>query len=147
MADSCDSKTSSGVTIVDPSTDPGDSTTNPEDCPTTFGELCGGTCCNGDRRHNVWIEGETYNPETGEGGICMLDNLNEAQVIDIISRDPIARRDLKKITTHPYLLQLAETVPALSSTEESDALMKESGQRLGAPAFYAQFRGQPPFVS
>ena len=97
------------------------------------------TKCNRDRRHNVWIEGNV-DPETGEGGICLLDTLTEEQVTETIERDERARADLLRVTDDPQLLHLAATVPRLPTGEASDAQMAHF--RPPPPPYYAQFKGR-----
>jgi hypothetical protein len=100
------------------------------------------TYCDRDRRNNVWIEGGDH--ETGEGGVCLLDNLHEDQLIYILERDEIARRDLLKVTSDPYLLDKARTVQRLSTDDNLDGLSKA----LDKPSipFYTAFAGNPPFA-
>lgn len=102
------------------------------------------TKCDKDRRNNVWIEGG--NPETGEGGICLLDTVTDEQVIYCIERDHRARVDLVRVTSDPHLLELAERVPRLAVTPEGDALQKAMNEGSGPEIFYRAFRGQPPFA-
>ena len=98
------------------------------------------TLCDGERINNVWVEGGT---ETVIG-ICMLDTLEECQIINIIQRDPQARIDLAKVTTNPYLLNMLERIPMLPGVNEGDELQKEVNQNTVSP-FYSQFRGQIPW--
>ncbi len=100
------------------------------------------TFCNGDRKDNVWVEGVT--DVNGNGGICMLDSLTEQEIIGIIEVDDRARADLKRVTTDPTLLHLANTIPRLPTTEEGDILQKQTNQN--SIPFYSIFRGQPPFA-
>ena len=99
------------------------------------------TLCNGDRVNNVWVEGAV--DENGEGGICMLDTLSEAQIIYILQRDEKAREDLRRVTTNERLLELADTVPRLSTDRTGDGLSKGLNQGTVSP-FYSTFRGRPP---
>lgn len=98
------------------------------------------TLCDGERLNNVWVEGATESVI----GICMLDTLEEHQIVHIIQRDPQARIDLAKVTTNSYLLNLLERVPMLPSGNEGDQLQKEVNQNTVSP-FYTQFRGQIPW--
>jgi hypothetical protein len=103
------------------------------DCTTTETEApC--TLCDGDRTNNVWMA----------GSICLLDTMTEDQVIYVIQRDHRARVDLRRITTNERLIELANTIPSLPSENEGDRLQREMAGP--APAFYAVFRGQPPFA-
>lgn len=99
------------------------------------------TKCNRDRTNNVWVEGG--NPETGEGGVCLLDTVTECQVIWILERDERARDDLLRVTDDPRLLELASTIARLP-TNEDPAPVK--GMTNTDVPFYSAFRGQPPFA-
>jgi hypothetical protein len=92
------------------------------------------TLCDGDKTNNVWMA----------GSICLLDTMTEADVTYVIQRDHRARVDLRRITTNERLIELANTVPPLPSESEGDRLQREFAGP--APAFYAIFRGQPPFA-
>lgn len=118
--------------------DPNECRALPPECPTTTAPA---TKCNGDRTNNVWIDGG--NPETGEGGVCLLDTLQECQVIWIIERDERARADLLRVTDDERLLELGNTIARLPTINSSDAQMK--GQNSYVP-FYSVFKGQPPFA-
>lgn len=100
------------------------------------------TYCDRDRRNNVWVEGG--NPETGEGGVCLLDNMAEDQLVFILQRDEIARRDLVRVTSDPYLLEKAATVPRLATMEEADAIQTKAN--ANTMPFYTAFAGRPPFA-
>lgn len=105
---------------------------------------------------NVWVErGEesanlfaTATPDYRVRGVCSLDTLNEAQVINIIERDDRARKDLLKVTSNPRLRMLALTVPRLPTQELVDAeqLNQNRPNEPSSIPFYAVFRGQPPFA-
>jgi hypothetical protein len=95
----------------------------------------------------VWVERGDSPNDVNALGICMLDTLCEAQVIDILQHDEKAREDLKLITSDPTLLGLAATVPRLPVVETMDAeqaFLNRSNTAESIP-FYAIFRGQPPF--
>ena len=102
------------------------------------------TYCDGDRVNNVWIEGG--NRETGEGGVCLLDNLTQDQVIYCVERDETARKDLKRVTHNPELLNLAETTPRLSTLEPMDVEQSEINNNNFTCPYYQAFRGQPPYA-
>ncbi len=102
------------------------------------------TFCDRDRKNNVWVEG--VQDEDGNGGICMLDTMSRAQVISVIECDPVARADLKRVTSDPCLLELAETVKSLPTEEPGDTLQRELGRQAESIPFYAWFRGNPPFA-
>ena len=92
---------------------------------------------------NCWVEGA---PEAK--GVCMLDTMCEAQVINSLQRSDQARADLLKVTSDPELRRLATTVPRLPKVEEVDAeqaLINKPNAPESIP-FYAIFRGQPPFA-
>lgn len=106
------------------------------------------TKCNRDTKDNVWVERGDNPGSENAPGICLLDTLNEAQVIDIVSRDECARKDLLRVTDDPRLIQIAKTTKRLPTTEEAD-LQQKWVNKNEAPAgnpFYAVFRGQPPFA-
>lgn len=93
---------------------------------------------------NVWVE----RGSPGAIGICMLDTMDESQVIYTLERDEKARQDLLAVTSDPALRQLAQDVPRLPVVEETDAeqaLLNRPNEPSQNP-FYAVFRGQPPFA-
>jgi len=102
------------------------------------------TFCDRDRKNNVWVEG--VQDEDGNGGICMLDTMTRAQVISILECDEVARADLKRVTSDPCLLEMAEKVKRLPTEEESDREQRELGRAEDSIPFYTIFRGQPPFA-
>ena len=110
-----------------------------EDCPPP---PC--TKCDRDKNNNVWVEG--YDAEKGVPGICLLDTLEDAQIINVLMRDERARQDLRKVTSDPHLLDLAEKIPRFPETNEGDEAQKDHGNTTNAGPFYAIFRGQPPFA-
>ncbi len=104
---------------------------------------------------NVWVERGAVSPDLFQAeqpeykvpGICALDTLSDAQIINIIERDDRARADLLKITSDPHLRKLALTVPKLPTQELVDAeqLNQNRPNEPSSIPFYAVFRGQPPF--
>lgn len=115
--------------------------TTDDDGTTTFTTVRG-TCCDGDRVNNVWIEGAVN--EAGVGGICMLDSMNEVQVIHVLQHDPKARADLKRVTSNVALLELAATVPPLTTVSLGDRQSSELNRHADSIPFYSLFRGNPP---
>ena len=115
-----------------------DTTTTTDDTTTTT------TLCDRDRVNNVWIEGVT-DPETGEGGICLLDTMTEAQIINSLERDEVARADLLRVTSNERLLELAAETPRLQTEEPEDQLQRETNKHSESIPYYSQFRGNPPF--
>ena len=105
---------------------------------------CKKTYCDGDRKNNVWIEGG--NRETGEGGICLLDNLTKDQVVYCVERDETARKDLKRVTHDPELLNIAKVTPRLDVREPMDVEQAEGSNNNDAGPYYTKFRGQPPYA-
>jgi hypothetical protein len=99
------------------------------------------TYCDRDRRDNVWIEGG--NRETGEGGVCILDNLVQDQVVWILERDYKARADLIRVTSDPQLQFLAHNIAPLPTGNAVDDEMHDANTNV---PFYSVFRGQPPFA-
>lgn len=102
------------------------------------------TYCNNDRVDNVWIEGG--NRETGEGGVCLLDNMTRDQVVYCVERDEIARRDLKRVTHDPELLEIASDTPRLDTREPMDVEQVQGSNNTDAGPYYTAFRGQPPYA-
>lgn len=102
------------------------------------------TYCDRDRKNNVWVEGMV--DEDGNGGICLLDTMDRGQVISVLECDDVARADLKRVTSDPCLLDLAETVVRLPTEEDVDKLQRELGRQADSIPFYSVFRGQPPFA-
>lgn len=104
---------------------------------------------------NVWVERGAVSPDLFAAeqpdykvpGVCSLDTLGEAQIINIIERDDKARADLLKVTSDPHLRHLALTVPKLPTQELVDAeqLNQNRPNEPSSIPFYAVFRGQPPF--
>lgn len=111
-------------------------------CPAPEPACC--TYCDGDRKNNVWVEGVT--DEDGNGGICMLDTMTEAQVIGVLQVNERAREDLLRVTSNPILLDLANKIPRMSTKEEGDKLQTEMNRNADSIPFYSVFRGQPPFA-
>lgn len=98
------------------------------------------TLCDLDRRNNVWVEGADSN---GNNGVCLLDTIEEHQLVYVLQRDPVARTDLKRVTSNAYLQNLADTLPMLPTDVESDKIQKEVNQ--GTLVLYNVFHGIPPF--
>jgi hypothetical protein len=76
----------------------------------------------------------------------MLDTMKECQIIDMVSRNDRARADLLRVTTDPYLQELARTVPRLSSEEPADVEQSAINKNAESIPFYTIFKGQPPFA-
>lgn len=104
-------------------------------CPTAV--PC--TYCDLDRKNNVWVEG--VQDENGNGGICMLDTMTEAQIVGVIQCNDRAREDLLKVTSDPCLRELAVRVPRLSTVEPADQLQQETNRHKDSIPFYTVFRG------
>lgn len=87
------------------------------------------TLGDGDITNNYWME----------SGVCMLDTMTREQVIYVIERNPIARKDLARVTTCQEILDLLTLVPLLPTQQEDDKVMKQlSGDSL---PFYTLYRG------
>lgn len=112
-----------------------------EDESTTTTTTAPTTLCNLDRTNNVWVEGAN---ENGEGGVCLLDTMNESQVIYVLQRDEKARADLRRVTSDPDLLTLADTVPRLTTDRTGDVLQSGLNRNAASIPFYSVFRGRPP---
>lgn len=110
-----------------------------EDCPPPSI-----TRCDRDKTSNVWVEG--HDPDAGVPGICLLDTLEDYQIIEVLQRDETARADLRRVTSDPHLLNLADTIPRLPLTNEGDEAQRAHGNTTAASPFYTIFRGQPPFA-
>lgn len=97
---------------------------------------------------NVWVERGDSPNDVHAPGVCMLDSMNDDQIVDIIEHDPVAREDLRAITTDPHLLNLANVVPTLPQITINDQEHKliNDPQNPASIPFYAIFRGQPPFA-
>jgi hypothetical protein len=95
----------------------------------------------------VWVErGDTPGSENAPG-ICLLNTMSKEQVIYVLERDEVARRDLLTVTSDPDLLFLANNIVRLPTPELVDmeqAVGNRSNEAAAIP-FYAIFRGQPPF--
>lgn len=100
------------------------------------------TLCDLDRRNNVWVEGAV--DENGVGGVCMLDTMDECQVVNSLQRSQKAKDDMLKVTSNEFLRNLARTIPLLPTGNEGDQLQKEVNQNT--IPFYSVFRGQPPWA-
>lgn len=97
---------------------------------------------------NVWVERGINPGDENAPGVCMLDDMCDSQIINILERDEKAREDLLTVTSDQHLLELARTVPRLPSVEQTDveqALINQPNNPGSIP-FYAIFRGQPPFA-
>lgn len=94
------------------------------------------TRCDGDTSNNMWLEGSPH-------PVCLLDTMTDAQIINVIQRDEQARADLRRVTTDPHLLSLAENVPRLSTENQGDIEQRESNRGKVTP-YYSVFRGRPP---
>lgn len=117
--------------------------TNCNDETTTTEEAAApATLCDRDRVNNVWVEGLV--DEDGNGGICLLDNMREDQVVYVLQRDETARTDLCRVTSNERLLELAATVPRLPTGRVGDQLQSEVNRNSESLAFYSVFRGRPP---
>jgi hypothetical protein len=99
------------------------------------------TRCNRDRVNNVWIEGG--NPETGEGGVCLLDNMTDQQIIWIIERDERAREDLIRVTDDVHLQEIARSIARLPTRDDPEPVR---GMTNTSVPFYSAFGGRPPFA-
>lgn len=101
-------------------------------------------CDRYDGTDNCWVE----KGDPSAAGVCMLDTMDDSQIINVLEHDQRARADLLKVTSDPDLLKLARTIPKLPVQERADieqALVNKPNEPASIP-FYALFRGQPPFV-
>jgi hypothetical protein len=122
------------------------------DCPTETENPCGDcglqptrtTYCDRDIVDNVWMERDGNLPDAP--GICLLDTMDECQIIDVVSRQPRARADLLRVTSDPHLRELAVTTPQLGTDESEDKEMSDINRNSESIPFYTIFRGQPPFA-
>ena len=97
---------------------------------------------------NVWVERGDSPNDVNAPGVCMLDTLQDCQVVYILERDDKARRDLLAVTSDSHLRELALTTPRLPVVEQMDAEQARINEpnNPGSIPFYAIFRGQPPFA-
>ena len=114
--------------------------------PCACNRVC--TKCDRDRTNNVWVERGNNPGSENAPGICLLDTLTEAQIIDIVERDERARKDLLRVTSDPRLLEIATKTKRLSTAEEADLQQKwiNKNETPAGNPFYGVFRGQPPFA-
>jgi hypothetical protein len=97
---------------------------------------------------NVWVERGCSPGDENAPGVCMLDDMCDAQIIYVLERDDQARADLLTITSDPHLHELARNVARLPTVEEADvdqALVNQPNNSGSIP-FYSLFRGNPPFA-
>lgn len=99
------------------------------------------TLCDLDIENNVWVEG-VVDVAANKRGVCMLDTMSKAQIIDVLKHDPKARDDLPKVTSNAEVLELLNTIPLLGTVSYSQSL--QSNQVKAGLPFYNVFRGQPP---
>jgi hypothetical protein len=102
--------------------------------------------CDLDRTKNIWVE---HGPNPGDEntpGICLLDTMQEWQVIYVLEHDPRAAKDLLRVTSDPDLIYLAQQVTLLPTAELVDmeqSTQNREGQKESYP-FYGVFAGKPP---
>lgn len=99
------------------------------------------TKCDLDRRNNIWVEGADSN---GDGGICLLDTMEEHQVIRCLHQSERSHSDLRKVTSDPRLLELANTVPLYPLQNEGDQL--QVSVNSSTIPLYTIFQGNPPYA-
>jgi hypothetical protein len=94
------------------------------------------TVCDGNTENNIWATDRA----PGFPRRCILDELTYNDVYWVLLRNPKAAGDLKKITTNPTLLSLANEVKLLERPFD-DA--EKTAKRLngGAPPFYTVMKG------
>lgn len=104
------------------------------------------TKCDGNRVDNVWVERGPNPGDEDRVGICLLDTMSEAQVIYSVERDSRARADLLRVTTDARLLEIARTVPRLTTVELADEEQRDVNRPNTAASipFYAIFQGRLP---
>lgn len=88
------------------------------------------TLADGDTLDNYWME----------GGACLLDTMTKDQVVYVLQRNPLARQDLKRLTSCQELLALLDEVPLLPTKQEDDRDMALLNRGDCLP-FYTIFRG------
>src|SRR5437868_4368588 len=84
------------------------------------------TRCNGDTKNNMWVERANQPGNENAPGICLLDTLQDWQIVYTLEHNPRAKADLLRVTTDPHLLELANTVTLLPTPELVD--MEQSVQ-------------------
>jgi hypothetical protein len=105
-----------------------------------------GSYCDLDVSNNVWVEGVVdISADPPKRGICMLDTMSEAQVANVLKRDPKARCDLPKVTSNQYLLDMLNRISLLSTKNLGDVEQRRFNTKPGGMPYYDQFGGRPPF--
>lgn len=89
------------------------------------------TVCTGDTRNNMFFV----------GGQCRLDQLTYEQVIMILRRHPDAAAHLRRITSDPILLRLADETVTLAREEQEEQAAADRINRNNSLPFYTVFRG------
>lgn len=111
-----------------------------------FGAGPNGSYCDLNIENNVWVEGVVDTTATPpKRGICMLDTMDQSQVVYVLRRTPQARCDLPKVTSNPELLELLSRVPLLPTGNASDLAQKQFNANPQTLPFYNTFKGRPPF--
>ena len=96
-----------------------------------------GSLCDLDCRNNIW-----YQPDViGYDCKCLLDNLTYDQITEVLQKNPNAAADLKKITSHPTLLMMANKATLVMSEIDDNRVVANRLNRGACMSFYTVFRG------
>jgi len=101
------------------------------------------TRCDRDTANNVWVEHGVGPGDCLTPGVCLLDSMNDCDIIYVLERNERARADLLRVTSDPHLIDLANQVQRLPLGEEEDALMNMLNNE--PLPLYTHFHGQPPW--
>lgn len=89
------------------------------------------TVCTGDTRDNIFFV----------NGQCRLDQLTYGQVIVILKKIPGAADQLRRITSDPTLLRLADETTHLAKDEAEEQAAHDRINKNNTLPFYTVFRG------
>lgn len=97
---------------------------------------------------NIWVERGGLPEDQACPGVCLLDTLSTADVINTLQRSVQAAKDMEAATSDPLLLRLARTVQRLPEVQEDDKIQSNvnNNKAQGSLPYYAIFRGNPPFA-
>lgn len=94
------------------------------------------TKCTGATESNIWFQLRA----PGFPGRCILDEMTYDQVYEVLLRNPVAARDLMKITNDPKLLSLAREVKLIQTDQDESEKVQKRLDANSLP-FYKVLRG------